>query len=208
MTTAMSSEAYYPLTRSDITTFDGQATELVLEMVDAGWVGRYTRKGHVVMLAPDGETTLAVARSSNRGSSGSNARASFRRWQRAQRQQAEKQKESDQAMADEEAVAEQEYFVCSWYGCGKDFKTARAKSIHEASHARETTRCPKCGREVKFLETHLQKSHSTDTTSLLESVVEAFAELEELRSSNADLRSQVARLEREKYQLQALVSKS
>ncbi|UDL16051.1 hypothetical protein QEH42_gp167 [Microbacterium phage Pumpernickel] len=72
---------YGKLTAKDMRKFDDGARELVLRMVDAGWVGRITKQGHAYMRAPDGEVSATVARDSGRGRSGMNAEARFRRWQ-------------------------------------------------------------------------------------------------------------------------------
>lgn len=61
--------------------FDDAARKLLREMLEAGWDGRMGSKGHAIMRAPDGVTTMAVVRSSKR-SSGANQRAEFERWKK------------------------------------------------------------------------------------------------------------------------------
>lgn len=66
---------------SDIRSFDMEAAKLVTEMQIGGWRGVVTSKGHVRMLAPDGTSTAVVSRSSDRGRSGPNMWAPWKRWQ-------------------------------------------------------------------------------------------------------------------------------
>ena len=73
--------AYGKLAAKDMKTFDDASRDLVLRMVDAGWVGRITKQGHAYMRAPGGEVSATVARDSGRGRSGMNAEARFKRWQ-------------------------------------------------------------------------------------------------------------------------------
>lgn len=83
----MKTEHLEPLTRRELKMFDRQAWDLISEMQAAGWTGRITNSSHAVMYAPDGETVVTLARDSKRGRSGRNARATFRRWQTAQREE-------------------------------------------------------------------------------------------------------------------------
>lgn len=71
------------LTRADLRNFDAEATALVMDATEAGWTGQIGNRGHVFMFAPDGVTTMSIARSS-RGRTGKNARSEFTRWQREQ----------------------------------------------------------------------------------------------------------------------------
>ncbi|AWN07788.1 hypothetical protein HOT31_gp117 [Microbacterium phage Hendrix] len=80
---------YERLTKADVPAFDQEALKLLCEMQDAGWRGRVSVRGHAILYAPDGVTTAAFARSSLRGRSGRNARATFERWKRAQRGEGE-----------------------------------------------------------------------------------------------------------------------
>lgn len=179
---------YDLLTKTDLKHFDGESWKLVQEMQDEGWRGRLASNGHVVMYAPDGVTTWTFSRDSLRGRSGRNARAVFTRWQKKQRAEVRGE--------DEEGVALERY-ICTHTSkdgfCGKEFGTPRALGIHKASHDREKVECPKCGRKVMYLETHLRKSHSEDTHKLLESLMNLFAEIEEIRAENAELRKLLGR---------------
>lgn len=83
--------------------------------------------------------------------------------------------------------------------CGQEFASGRALGIHKASHDREKVACPKCGRRVMYLETHLKKAHSEDTKKLLEGISSALEELESARTEierltreNISLRRQLA----------------
>ncbi len=73
-----------PLTKGDLTTFDDFMTGIVMEYTSLGWLGKMSTKGHAVLRAPDGVTTTSVSRSSNRGSSGTRARAELDRWKNNQ----------------------------------------------------------------------------------------------------------------------------
>lgn len=68
------------LCRSDLTTFDDVMTNIVLEYMELGWLGKMSKKGHAILHAPDGENTTSVSRSSGRGGSGTRARADIERW--------------------------------------------------------------------------------------------------------------------------------
>lgn len=62
---------------------DRQTRDLVDEMVTLGWVARRTKRGHVVLRAPDGATaTLGGTASDHRAHR--NARAMLQRWKRGQ----------------------------------------------------------------------------------------------------------------------------
>lgn len=64
--------------------FDQRATDLILEAMDAGWVGYISGRNHAILYAPDGRGSLSVSRDSKRGRSGRNAEAAYRRWERRQ----------------------------------------------------------------------------------------------------------------------------
>jgi len=136
------------------------------------------------MYAPDGETTWSFARDSLRGRSGRNARAYFTRWQRKQRASARGEKE------DEVPVKR---YICDHPGCKREFRDDRGLGIHKASHGREKTACPKCGRMVSYLDSHLRKAHTEDTHKLLEGLMNALEELEHLRAENIELRRLLGR---------------
>lgn len=87
--------------------------------------------------------------------------------------------------------------ICDHPGCGQEFADDRGLGIHRASHARTKMVCPKCGREVVYLETHLRKAHSEDTGRLLEGLRSVFEELEKLRSENRELRQLLSRAKRD-----------
>ena len=84
MSTAAPTLGWRPLTRGDLTTFDDFMTNIVMEYTTLGWVGKMSKKGHAVLRAPDGETTVSVSRSSSRASSGTRARADLDRWKNNQ----------------------------------------------------------------------------------------------------------------------------
>lgn len=63
--------------------FEKEPRELVYAMIEAGWTGRMTSKGHWLGKAPDGET-LTIASKVGNWRSFRNAEAAFRRWLRKQ----------------------------------------------------------------------------------------------------------------------------
>ncbi len=75
------------LTQRDLRTFDGESTALIFEAQQHGWRGHVSTRGHVLLRAPDGVTTMSISRDSLRGRSGRNMRAEFDRWRRKQRQE-------------------------------------------------------------------------------------------------------------------------
>lgn len=77
-----SKDKWGPMTREDLAGWSDLTAGLVLEATAAGWVGRVSSKGHIVMRAPDGETTLGMGREEGKRAYQNNL-AAFRRWQRA-----------------------------------------------------------------------------------------------------------------------------
>lgn len=177
---------YRRLKRGDLTGFDKTATALVLEASEHGWIGRLSSKGHAIMRAPDGETTMSVSRDSLRGRSGRNARAYFDRWLRAQEdpeQQVEPPTGPDTPQIEEKtgqgapnsanatkdtpepikAVRSQNTasFVCGV--CDRRFNTRASLGSHRRKHTledRPKVRCPYCGLSRKVLTYHLRAEHS------------------------------------------------
>ena len=77
--------------------------------------------------------------------------------------------------------------------CGKAFGTPRQLGIHKASHDREKVKCPRCGRSVTYLETHMRRVHSHDPVKVLATVEDLLAEVVTLREENERLRSLVGK---------------
>lgn len=79
--TQTTSDALAPaLTAADLKGFDRNRIHLIREMEEFGWRGRRSNKNHVIMRAPDGETTSCVSRKSiSRNHDHDNARE-FRTW--------------------------------------------------------------------------------------------------------------------------------
>lgn len=61
--------------------FDDKAMDLVRLLVDYGWTGRVTSKGHWLGKAPDGKTTITVpSKMDNASRAEANAKAVFKKW--------------------------------------------------------------------------------------------------------------------------------
>lgn len=73
-----------PLTRAELAGFDKECLEMVLEAQDLGWTGRMGARGHVIMKAPDGVSTISISRKWRNGSGAANMRSHLDRWVRAQ----------------------------------------------------------------------------------------------------------------------------
>ena len=179
---------------ADLKHFDKEARALVLEIVAAGWLGRMSGNNHVILYAPDGESTASIAPSTTRNRGGRNARAGFDRWLRAQMpSDASEKVELEQKLDDkvEKLAKGPVHFRCPT--CKKTFKNARALGIHKSIHARNRETCPKCGKEVAYLDTHLRRAHQVDVHLTLEGVISVFEEVERLRIENAELRQALGR---------------
>lgn len=68
------------LTASELKRYDAEARELVLRMIDDGWSGRISSRGHAILRAPDGKSTASVSPNYHRSRAGKNAEAVYRRW--------------------------------------------------------------------------------------------------------------------------------
>lgn len=63
----------------DLAGFTPEGRRLVREFLECGWCGKMSNSGHLILRAPDGEATYAIARKSQaRGYR--NARAFLARW--------------------------------------------------------------------------------------------------------------------------------
>jgi hypothetical protein len=66
----------------DLPGFAKENRELVYAMVEAGWTGRITSKGHWLGKAPDGKATITVPAKNGNNRGLKNAHATFMRWLR------------------------------------------------------------------------------------------------------------------------------
>lgn len=85
-------------------------------------------------------------------------------------------------------------YICDHPGCKREFHDDRGLGIHKASHQRARTKCPKCGRMVSYIDSHMKKAHTLDPHKVLEEVMDIFSEVERLRVENAELRTENLRL--------------
>jgi hypothetical protein len=74
------------LTAQDLKGFDRRRVALIREMESYGWRGRRGAKNHMIMRAPDGETTTAVSRKVISRIDEHNVAREFRAWLRRQEQ--------------------------------------------------------------------------------------------------------------------------
>jgi hypothetical protein len=77
----MATATYTEFTRADLAGYDKECIEVALSAQSLGWTGRMSSKGHMILRAPDGESTMSVSRSSN-GRSLANMKANLDRWKR------------------------------------------------------------------------------------------------------------------------------
>lgn len=82
MATATHSEV---IVRSDLVGFAKECADLAMEAVEVGWTGKMSSKGHLIMRAPDGKTTMSISRSGG-GRSLKNMRSNLERWKRTVQQ--------------------------------------------------------------------------------------------------------------------------
>jgi hypothetical protein len=80
----MASATYTEMTRADLTGWDKESIDLIMDAQELGWTGRRSSKGHVILSAPDGTTTMSVSRRWSNGRSGPNMRSNLTRWVRNQ----------------------------------------------------------------------------------------------------------------------------
>lgn len=181
---------YGRINAKDLKHFDKEAKALVVDITNAGWVGRMTRNMHLVMRAPDGTAQITLSGKSSRGRSGQNQRAVFERWVKAAAGDPEASERQEAAMAAERAefLSGAGVHVCP--DCGRPFDTARALGGHRRSHSITKKVCPDCGREVKYLESHRLRSHGRSKHDPVESLLAVLAENENLKAENRKLRAQ------------------
>lgn len=80
----MATATYDKITRSTMAGFDKECIDLALEAQELGWVGKMSSRGHLIMRAPDDETTMSISRRWTNGRSGLNMRSNLERWKRQQ----------------------------------------------------------------------------------------------------------------------------
>ena len=146
------------------------------DFLKAGWQAQVTHKGHVRLLAPDGETTAMVSR--NKGASVQRARADLKRWRNRMTATEAPTKESTtlRGAALEEATENR----CA--DCGEVFPYTRTLGFHRwkvhgaesATQRRERERlertgaftCPECGAgfdKPNAIAIHRKKRHGVET---------------------------------------------
>lgn len=67
-----------PVTKADLKGFDRQSTDLILWAQDQGATVRISRRGHAIIMAPNGGTT-AISRKTNQNRNHQNGQAAIKR---------------------------------------------------------------------------------------------------------------------------------
>jgi hypothetical protein len=157
------------LTRLDLRAFDRHSTDLIMKMIDHGWEGRVSQRGHAILRAPDGTTTASVSRDHSNGQTRRNAEAAWNRWLREQSAFGEAATPTAPVL---HAVAHDERPVpnaCPQ--CGRPFASAPALAGHMQVH-NPLVDCPICGLSVKSLGQHNRWKHPAPEHTLEELIAE------------------------------------
>jgi hypothetical protein len=80
MTSIASGSGYRQLTRADLTTFDREATDLILQAMKIGCLGRISSKGHAILRNNAGGTTSIPRNLTSQNRAAQNARADMRKF--------------------------------------------------------------------------------------------------------------------------------
>lgn len=127
---------------------------LIREMEADGWTGKVTKKGHALMMAPDGVTTCMVSPKPGAQHRIDNLGMEYRRWKREQAEAAAAEVQAEvrslewlpwpimpPTLAEPEPVRP----TVDCTNCGKPFATLQAMSVHRVRvHVRVP--CPICER--------------------------------------------------------------
>ena len=68
----------------DLSGFDKFGQQTARRALSHGWVGKRSRRGHLVLRAPDGETTTAICPNNSARRTQKNALAPIKRWEASQ----------------------------------------------------------------------------------------------------------------------------
>lgn len=148
---------------------------LIREMEADGWTGKVTKKGHALMLAPDGVTTCMVSPKPGAQHRIDNLGMEYRRWKRVQEEAAAAEVQAEvrslewlpwPVMPPPVPVDIPATVDCT--ECGKPFATLQAMSVHRVRvHVRKP--CPICERPTapgnlpRHLLTHDEATLPEDT---------------------------------------------
>lgn len=141
--------------------FEPFTIALIHQMEADGWIGRISRKGHAIMLAPDGRTSCSISPKVGAPHRAHNLGVEYRRWKREQEaQQVEEAPQAPQAetvwlpwpvmppaplLIAPEPIRVPVGYLCDHETCLREFKTLQALSVHRVrAHVRVD--CPICGR--------------------------------------------------------------
>jgi hypothetical protein len=124
------------LRHSDVRSFDTEQRQVVEELGAQGWRGYVSRRGHAILMAPDGHTTTSVSRSGG-GRRNRAARTDLERWKR-QRQETVMTTTTPTATDYSTGAGPQR---CP--ECDRTFKHGGALALHRQRVHGMT--CPECG---------------------------------------------------------------
>lgn len=130
--------------------FDEASTEIVLTAIGDGWTARRSKRGHMIMRAPDGRTTTSISRDlGSKRRERENAWAPIRRYQKQMANGGSSVVEVDykcpqceytgadkRSLAGHQAMNHGVTQVCE-YGCGRTFHTKASYALHIKSHVRK-----------------------------------------------------------------------
>ncbi|MDE8648060.1 hypothetical protein PXH69_24075 [Rhodococcus qingshengii] len=111
--------------------FDDQAKRIAKEHFKCGWVAKVSNKGHLILHAPDGVTTAALARDTSSPHARGNAEAPLKKWRKMNAQPVPQ-------LVDGEYVCET---------CGEKFKKRMQIVGHRVSNHSTPRVCMVCGRD-------------------------------------------------------------
>lgn len=135
----------------DLGGFDEASTEIILTAIGDGWVVRRSKRGHMIMRAPDGKTTTSISNNLNsKRRELNNAWAPVRRYQkqaglnRTPEPEPEMFKCEDCDYTSDSKVKFNGHLtmnhnpvqVCE-YGCGRSFHTKASYALHVKAHVRK-----------------------------------------------------------------------
>lgn len=147
------------LTRRDLRAFDDLQRRLVDDFQRAGWRGYVSKRGHVILHAPDGDRTASVSRA-GRKRNYTNGRAELARWLRDR---------GGVTMTATTEIDETDESTATCEDCGRSWNGSRAEeylaSHRRNAHPEDPVVCSECGWPAAsegLLRAHRRNLHSGD----------------------------------------------